>query len=173
MATRRSTRTANANQHPGEIVNQQKQKRRTKEEMARDNKAAQERKDAIARQKQTSMNQVAMVELQIQKDDQADHTIPPRRGWPLRRTSSHALIQLDGCRSDEDSNSRSSETTPKADGGKRYPDDWVPTDIEDEPPKKKSKAAKANTRATIIASRNTLARNDTVRIAVEQEERQC
>jgi hypothetical protein len=169
MATRRAMHSSNAAKHPGEIVNEQKQKRRTKKEMAHDRQVAEEIKEKKALEQQKKHDAVASVEHQIEEKDMTDHTNPPHRNYMRRRTA-YALLP-ETISSDEDI-----EAIPQPRPvcrAKRANDDEVEvelTDIEEERPKKKNKAAKTNVQEAITASCNTLARSGTVMIVDKEGE---
>jgi len=160
MATRR-TRASNTGKHPGQIVTDQKQKRRTKEEIALDNQAAQAKKTAKTLEREDNCNEVAMVEHRIEEEDANDPTIAPRHKQPLRRAQRYTEFYA----ANDDTEARS-DTTVKADGnrdGQKDSGNGDELDIEDKRPKKKSKVSKPNAQETITASRKAmaLARTDT------------
>lgn len=117
-STRVSTRSSNANKHPGAAQTAGKQKRRTKEEILHDEalkRAAQQQKDL---QRQKTLTDIAAIEDSLAS---ADALKAEARKRTLMRTESIAEIQL-----------------PDDDGNFQPADTDEPTDTE-EPPKKKSK----------------------------------
>ena len=94
MATRSvTTRAKNASQHPGHIVEKDKKKCRTKEEVQLERQAKEDAKQEKARLKADGIKRVAAYE-QSQADDDAAEAIPraPPLTRQLRRTRSYALI---------------------------------------------------------------------------------
>jgi hypothetical protein len=94
MATRSvTTRAKNATQHPGHIVEKDKKKRRTKEEVQLERQAKEDAKVEKARLKADGIKRVAAYE-QSQADDDAAEATPraPPPSRQLRRTRSYALI---------------------------------------------------------------------------------
>lgn len=74
---RRSTRPTNADQHPGRAI--QKRKRRTKEEIARDNELLQEKRDKKLRQQTKGIERIAELEDQMAIDDASAESAHPRK----------------------------------------------------------------------------------------------
>jgi hypothetical protein len=150
------TRAKNANTHPGEPDVVAKRKRRTKAEIAADNKAAAEAKAAVEAKKQAGMKKIANLEKKIDEDNSNDVTPKPKATYkprPLRRTSSHLFIPLDN--SAPDFSEPVTEQTGTEDEYQQPTERETDTDIEFEedlaPPKKKKKV-KGQVREAIKAA---------------------
>lgn len=76
---RLATRAANADQHPGKVQVDQIRKRRTKEEIARDNALQKEKKDKKKRQQTKSIAHIAELEDQMAVDDAGAEGAHPRK----------------------------------------------------------------------------------------------
>jgi hypothetical protein len=91
---RRSTRPTNADQHPGRVI--QKRKRRTKEEIARDNEFLQNKRDEKWRQQTEGIERVAELEDQMAIDDANAESAHPRKSDSGQKRKKRAVLISSG-----------------------------------------------------------------------------
>ena len=152
--SRIGTRAKNAEAHPGLQGEAPKRKRRTKAEIEADKQKAQAAKDANEMKKEAGLKKIAALEEKLEKNDANDATprprpVPQRRGVPLRRTSSHALIKL------YDDDPSEPPTDAPTDIEDQDADDGYETTDTEKPAKAKepkAKEPKGKVRNTIVAA---------------------
>jgi hypothetical protein len=161
MSTNRvTTRSKNATQHPGLI--DQKQLRRTNDEVAALREAKEEAKNEKERTKKRGIKRVAAFEKQQADDDTMEQTpkavIKPR---PLVRTRSYAdVLRGDDVDmvsvSDKDARPNTVFKVAHIGDGQTTESDGMETAVEQAPPKKKMKVSKTERKGKSLSLRDAI-----------------
>src|SRR5215471_9026865 len=93
-SSRPTTRTQNANAHPGLATQGEKRRRRTKAQIEADNAKAAEEKAAKEAKKQAGLKRIDTIEERLADEDNDVTPRPTQKSRWLQRTSSHAIIPL-------------------------------------------------------------------------------
>lgn len=160
--TRMTTRSKNANQHPGVQAEGQKRKRRTKAEMAIARAEEVERKATKTREKAKKIERIAQLEAKIAEDNATEIATPRptnTNGRQIRRTYAQAVVGESDIDSNADRTSdanfdlASNEQPSDSDGSNKSDNS---SEAETQLVKKKAKQSKPKIREAVNAARSKI-----------------